>query len=188
MGSDKSRTENKKSGVKTSTKWIITAIMWAVLFSGSASLFSDVLLNRVNLLVAFILLILIILTGIIFDIIGIAVTSADEVPFHAKASKKIKGAKIAINLIRNAEKVSSFCNDVIGDVCGIISGSIGVIIVNKVVLLFPKINATIVSTLIGILITSMTVGGKAVGKGFAINSSNSIIMKVSRIINFFKKG
>jgi len=60
--------------------------------------------------------------------------------------------------------------------------------VNKVALLFPKINATIVSTLIGILITSMTVGGKAVGKGFAISSSNSIIMKVSRIINFFKKG
>ncbi|MDF2881052.1 MAG: hypothetical protein K0R54_1609 [Clostridiaceae bacterium] len=188
MGSDKARTENKKSGVKTSTKWIITAIMWSILFSGSASLFSDVLLNKVNLLVAIILLILVILTGIIFDIIGIAVTSADEVPFHAMASKKIKGSKVAIRLIRNAEKVSSFCNDVIGDVCGIISGSIGFIIVNKVLLLFHNINATIVSTLVGIVITSMTVGGKAIGKGFAINSSNNIIMKVSKIINFFKKG
>lgn len=188
MGNDKTKIENKKSGLKSSTKWIITAVMWAILFSGSASLFSGMLLSNVNLLVAFILLILIILTGILFDIIGIAVTSADEVPFHAMASKKIKGAKVAIRLIRNAEKVSSFCNDVIGDVCGIISGSIGAIILGKVVLIFSSINATMISILIGIIITAITVGGKAIGKGFAINSSNLIIMKVSKIINFFKKG
>lgn len=77
-------------------------------FSGSISLVSDVLLKNVNLLVAFIILIFIILIGIIFDIIGVAVTVSNETPFHAKAANKVPGAKLAVTFIRNAEKVSSF--------------------------------------------------------------------------------
>ena len=45
--------------------------------------------------------------------------------YHAMSSKKIKGAKKAVSFKKNADKVSSFCNDVIGDICGIISGSAG---------------------------------------------------------------
>lgn len=87
MGNKKVKSENKKGGSRSNTKWVITAVIWSMMLSGSTSLFSDVLLRKVNLLVAFVLLILIIIIGIMFDIIGVAVTAADEVPFHAMASK-----------------------------------------------------------------------------------------------------
>ena len=81
------------------------------------------LLRNVQVLVAFIILVVIILTGILFDIIGVAVTAADEKPFHSMSSRKLLGAKTSVALIRNASKLSNFCNDVIGDICGIISGA-----------------------------------------------------------------
>src|SRR5690554_1632429 len=70
-------------------------------------------------------LIVIIIIGVVFDIIGIAVTAASEVPFLSMASKKKRGAINAVRLIRKADQVSSFCNDVVGDICSIISGSAG---------------------------------------------------------------
>ena len=61
------------------------------------------------------MLILVIALGILFDIIGVAVTVADEKEFHAMATKKVKGSKCAIKLIRNSAKVANICADVIGD-------------------------------------------------------------------------
>ena len=182
MGS-KSKSNNKKSN----TRWLIIIIILSIIICGSISLLSDVLLKKVNILVAFIILIFIIVTGIIFDAIGVAVTAADEVPFHAMASKKIKGAKIAIKLIRNADKASSICNDVVGDVCGIVSGSIGFLIVDKIILILPHINATIITTAIGVLIGAFTIGGKSMGKNLAITKSNDILFRVCKIIYFLKK-
>ena len=63
--------------------------------------------------VAFFILLVIIFVGIIFDVVGMAVACADETPFHAMASRKIPGAQEAISLLRNAERVSSICNDVV---------------------------------------------------------------------------
>lgn len=180
---------NKSNGKrrKFNKKWLITVIIWSIIICGSFSLLSDMLLRRANLLVAFIILIIIILIGIIFDIIGVAVTVAIEIPFHSMSSKKNKEAKIAIKMIRNADKVSSFCNDVIGDVCGIVSGSIGFFIASKVFLIFSNINATMISTLIGVFIGALTVGGKSIGKTFALNNANEILIKVCKFIHIFKK-
>jgi CBS domain containing-hemolysin-like protein len=162
-------------------------ICLSIIICGSISLLSDVLLKKVNILVAFIILIFIMFIGIIFDMIGVAVTAANEIPFHAMASKKIKGAKVAIKLIKNADRTSSICNDVVGDVCGIVSGSIGILIVNKVALIFPHLNGTMVSMVIGVGIGAFTIGGKSLGKNVAINKSNDILFKVCKIIYFFKK-
>ena len=60
-----------------------------------------------SIIVSFIILLFIIFIGIIFDLIGMAVTAADEKPFHAKAAKKIPGAKQAIYLVR-ADRVAGF--------------------------------------------------------------------------------
>lgn len=184
---DKYKVIIKKNNSRIEKKWLVKIIMWTIVISSSISILSDSLLRKVNLLVAFIILILIILIGIFFDIIGVAVTAADETPFHAMASKKIPSARISIRMIKNADKVSSFCNDVIGDVCGIISGSVGAIILAKVILIFDKFNVTIVSALIGALVAAITVAGKATGKNFAIKNSNKIVYDVSKVVHFFKK-
>ena len=41
------------------------------------------------------------------------------------ASRKVKGASVAVKLKKSADKTSSFCCDVIGDICGVISGAAG---------------------------------------------------------------
>ena len=76
--------------------------------------------------VAFVVLVIII-TGVVFDVIGIAVTAADETPFNSMASKKIRARQSLAAAER--PQVSSFCNDVVGDICGVVSGVAGTSIV-----------------------------------------------------------
>ena len=132
--------------------------------------------------VAFLILLVIILIGIMFDIIGVAVTSADETPFHAMAARKVRGAKEAIWLLRRAERVSSICNDVVGDICGVVSGSasaaIAVQLLNKFEFSWPNL----VTLLMSSLVAGLTVGGKAIGKTFAVNSSTDIVFSVGKSI------
>ncbi|MCY6959971.1 hypothetical protein [Clostridium brassicae] len=196
MEKDKDKTERKNEKTRRKKKknsnklWIFIIVIWTIILSGSISFFSNLAMPKVNLTLAIVILIMIILIGIIFDVIGVAVTAANERPFHAMSSKKIKEAKIAIKLIRNADKVSNFCNDVIGDVCGVVSGAIGAAILSKIPIAATntnvKYNLFLAST-IGALIAALTVGGKALGKSFAMKNSKDIIFTVSKIIYAIKK-
>ncbi|MCY6483763.1 hypothetical protein OW763_05290 [Clostridium aestuarii] len=170
--------------------WIIKIVFWTIILSGSISFFANMILPNVNLILASIILICVISLGVFFDIIGVAVTAASEVPFHAMASKKISSAKIAVNLVRNADKVSNFCSDVVGDVCGVVSGSIGALILSQIILNMPNLNnmhVLLIGSLIGAVIAAATVGGKAAGKSFAIKKSNDIVFIVSKTIQVIKK-
>lgn len=184
----KKEKKSKNNKNKSEKKWILTIIMFTMVISGTVSLLSEATLSKVNIYLALIILFSIICLGVVFDIIGTAVTAGNEIPFHSMASKRIPEARLAVNLIRNASKVSNFCNDVIGDVAGIISGSVGVVIVEKINLIFPNINYVIIATLISAVIAAMTVGGKALGKKFAISQSNNIIFTVAKILYFVKRG
>ena len=124
--------------------------------------------------------------GIIFDIVGVAVTSGDEVAFHSMSSRKVKGGKIGVKLLKNTDKVASICCDVVGDVCGIVSGTSGVVIVALIIEL-TNINELLVSLLVTGIISALTIGGKAIGKGFAINKSKEIVTIVSKILSVFSK-
>lgn len=194
MESDSSRHNKKvknKDNKKKNTKealWTAKITIYTIIISGTASLLSESTLPMVNASLACIILVLIIFLGVIFDIIGTAVTAANEIPFHAMAAKKIKEAKIAVKMIRNASKVSNFCNDVVGDVCGIISGSVGVVIVAKILQLYPNGSEILIASGISAMIAGATVGGKAVGKKFAITNSNNILYAVAKIVYFIKRG
>ena len=52
-------------------------------------------LNKYGLLLV-ILNVSAIILGIIFDVVGVAMTSVDIAPFHAMNSKKKKGAKVKV--------------------------------------------------------------------------------------------
>ena len=135
------------------------------------------LVSNMNVLLLGSLLILIIFVGIMFDIIGVAILSCEEATFHAKASRKITGSKECIKLIKQANKASSICNDVIGDICGIVSGSISA---SLVILL---LDTPLMSILITALVSSVTVGGKAIGKKIAIEKSEEIVFLVGKFIS-----
>ena len=126
------------------------------------------------------------LLGIIFDIIGVAVTSADEKPFHSMAARKVPGALEAIRLLRNAERVSSICNDVVGDICGVVSGSASATIAAQILASFEFSWPRIVSLAMSALVAALTVGGKAIGKTFAINSCTTIVHSVGKVIYTFR--
>ena len=116
------------------------------------------------------------------DMIGVAVTAADPKPFHSMAAHKEKGAKAAIRLLQNANQVSSVCNDVVGDICGIVSGSTAAVIVTH---LQRDLSTTSVLISIGAtaLISGITIGGKALGKTVAINQCTSVVYRVARIMH-----
>mgnify|MGYP001194034713 CR=1 FL=1 len=185
MGRKKKLKQLKKEEKKlVNYRWIITVSLMAFFISMFFSFASELILPNTSFVIGILVLIIFILLGIIFDIIGIAVTSCDEKPFHSMSSRRVKGANVAVKFIKNADKVSSFCNDVIGDVCGIVSGTAGAFISTALVQKF-NFNQIVISLIITSVIAALTIGGKAIGKTFAINESNYIIYKFSKIVSFF---
>ena len=110
--------------------------------------------------------------GILFDIIGMAVSTASEEPFHAMEAKKISGAKESVSIIRSAQQISSVCNDVIGDIAGIISGAMTTAIVVSICAV-SKQNATLLNLIFAGVVAALMIGGKAAGKGIAIKNNNT---------------
>ncbi len=163
-------------------RWVVTIFFTTIAISGTISLISDEVMARSSLPVAFLILLVIILVGILFDIIGMAVASADEKPFHSMAARKVPGAQESIRLLRNAERVSSICNDVVGDICGVVSGSASATIAAQVISNFDFSWPQVVSLLMSALAAGLTVGGKAVGKTFAVNSCTKIVHTVGKMI------
>ena len=175
--SDASRKERSRT-----IRWVCTVFLVTLAVSGMISLISDEVMASSGLLAAFAILLGIVFLGIIFDIIGMAVATASEKPFHSMAARKVPGAQEAIRLLRNAERVSSICNDVVGDICGVVSGSasatIAALILTHVDTLWPRA----VSLGMSALVAGLTVGGKAIGKTIAVNSCTQIVHLVGRIL------
>jgi hypothetical protein len=166
--------------------WVIKIILLSFCLALVFDIIAEIAIPNVNIILGIIILILFIGIGILFDMIGVAVTAADETSFHSMASRKVKGANVAVKLKKNADKVSSFCNDVIGDICGIISGSVGVIISSALAHLinFNTFTVTLITTS---LIASITIGFKALCKSLAINKANIILYEFAKTIsNFYK--
>ncbi len=180
------RRKEKKDKAKPDVKWIIQIMLVAFLISFIFSFASELTLPNVNIIVGIIIVILFIILGLVFDMIGVAVTSADEKPFHSMNARKVRGADVAVKFKKNADKVSSFCNDVIGDICGIVSGSAGTMIAISLsgTLHMDKF---ILSLLVTAVIASFTIGGKAIGKSYAINKSNLILYEFAKCISYFYK-
>ena len=171
----------KKERNKT-IRWVVTIFLATIVISGTISLVSDEIMANSGMVMAFLILLAIVLIGIIFDIIGVAVTSADEKPFHSMAARKVPGAQDSIRLLRNAERVSSICNDVVGDICGVVSGSASATIAAQVLQNFEFTWPQMVSLLMSALVAGLTVGGKAIGKTFAMNSATTIVHSVGKLI------
>ena len=172
---------SKKERNKT-IRWVVTIFFVTIFVSGTISFASDALMASSTMLVAFIILLAIVLLGIVFDIIGVAVTSADERPFHSMAARKVPGAQESIRLLRNAERVSSICNDVVGDICGVVSGSASATIAAQILNNFEFTWAQMIPLLMSALVAGLTVGGKAIGKTFAMGSCTKIVHGVGKII------
>lgn len=171
-----------KKEEKKSNNWVITVAITTFLLSLFFSYISNTAITKLTIIPGIIVLIAVILIGILFDLIGVSVTIAKEEEFHARASKKIRGAKTAIKLIRNSAKVSNFCADVIGDICGVLSGAISAIIALKLTESYGMSQSF--QFVVSALVASLTVSGKALTKEFAKKNANKILAVVTKVINF----
>ena len=178
----KTHSDASKKERSRTIRWVVTVFLVTLVVSGMISLISDEVMASSGLLAAFAILLGIVFLGIIFDIIGMAVATASEKPFHSMAARKVPGAQEAIRLLRNAERVSSICNDVVGDICGVVSGSasatIAALILTHVDTVWPRA----VSLGMSALVAGLTVGGKAIGKTTAVNSCTQIVHLVGRFL------
>lgn len=178
------KTTKEKKNKLIDWNWILVVSIVAFLLSLLFSFIGETVIPNVHLVISIILLLVFILLGIIFDIVGVAVTVADISTFNSMASKKVKGADLAVRFIKNSNKVSSFLNDVVGDVCGVVSGSTGIAIALQLNAAF-NVNLLIVTLLITAIVSTLTIGGKAIGKSFAINKGNEILYGFVRVIHVF---
>jgi CBS domain containing-hemolysin-like protein len=166
--------------------WVIKIVLATFLISLVFSSFSEAIITNVSGYIGIVVIFLFIFIGALFDMIGVAVASSDEKPFHSMSAKRVRGSKMAVTLIRNAPKVSSFCNDVIGDISGIVSGSAGVTIAIKISNMMD-IDIILTTLIVTSLIAALTIGTKALGKSFAINKSNYIVYEFAKLLSFFYK-
>jgi len=171
-------------------RWAVKMFLLSLCLSSIFSLISQTIMSSLGIIMSILIICLFIFISIVFDMIGIAITSCSEEFFEAKERENIPGATIALSMCKNSEKVCSFCADVIGDICGILSGAGGACVILS---LSSTINnptlMVIISTLVSAFIAGITIFGKACMKGKAIKNSNKIILKVGKILEkiFFRK-
>lgn len=183
---DEPKKQDKKRKQKTNKKWLLTVTTISFSISFILSLISELIIPNTVITVSIFLVLIFIFIGVIFDIIGLSVATADEKIFHSMATKNVKGAKQAIKLINKKDRVSSFLNDVVGDICGVISGSCGLAISIKLASIVGT-NQILTTIIITSIISALTIGGKAFGKTIAINNCNEIVFEFSKFLNIFTK-
>lgn len=164
-------------------RWVVTIMTVSFVLSVVMSYISNEALNSAGTVLSFVVLFFFIGLGIVFDMIGVAATSGTEKEFHSMAAHKVRGAREAVWMVRNAEKVSSICNDVVGDICGIISGATGALIVAHITSGVSAGLKVVVSLLITGLVSALTIGGKAAGKGIAVMCSSKVLALCGRVLS-----
>lgn len=184
--SSKQKKEDDKQVKKPQKRntWFVKALFLTLILSFTFSLISELVIGNAPLAVAYLLIVLLVVIAVVTDMIGTAAAACDIEPFLAMSARKVKGSKMAVRLAKNAEKVSSVCADIIGDICGIVSGACGSAIVVKQ---FVDGTSIFVSVLFSAVIAAITVSGKAFGKTYAMTNSNKIIFAVARVLSVFKK-
>lgn len=175
-----------KFKIKPDWKWTLTIFGSTIGISAMMSFLSSEMLSGSGMAVSFGVLFAIILIGIVFDIIGVAVTAAEERPFHSMAAKKQPEGHVAIRLLRKADRVSSFCNDVVGDICGIVSGAAAAVIAANALTNAAETTEVFLQLGLSALVAGMTVGGKSLGKSVAMGNSTLIVYTAAKIIYTFE--
>ena len=181
------RSRDKKNKKKGNTGWVVTAFLMSFIISAILSAVSDKVVDVLPIIAATAVLIGIIALGIMFDIIGLAVTTADIKPFNSMAARRLKTGQKAVWLVNNAEKVSSFCNDIVGDIAGVVSGATGAGIAVKLFTSMDSDIAFLLTLALTSLISAVTVGGKAMGKSFAIKHNTNIVTFAAKVLCGFRK-
>ncbi len=174
----------KKKGIRF---WALKIFFITLIISSAFSVVSEVFLAELSSAPAVLVLLLIIAIGVLFDIVGVAFASCAQTPFISMASRKVDSAQSSLRLLKNADVVSNICNDVIGDICGIVSGAAGAAIAVKFSFLSGDESSMWVGIAISAIIAAVTVSGKAAGKTIAMKNNVKIVATMGKIAAVFSR-
>ena len=177
----------KKKSNNSNIKWVIQAVLFTFVLSTIFNAGSTVMLEDVSIIVKILVLVFIIFFGVVVGMIGMAALAADETPFHSMAARKVKGSDEALSIIRNRDKVSNFCCDIIGGICGIVSGSSAAFISVRIVDAYPNLNSIAITLAIMGTVAALSVGSNAVATTYATENANDITYFTARFIRTFKR-
>lgn len=177
----------KSKGNQSQRRWVVSATVWSFVLAVVISIITRLLLEAIySLVVSFFILVAVIAFGIVFDLVGTAAAAAEQAPLNAKAARKKYGARRAVDLVQQADRVASICNDIVGDISGIVSGTLAAVIILRLAEAKPLLPVELYGgVLLTALVAALTVGGKAWGKNIAINRSTEIILFTGRILTRF---
>lgn len=183
---NKNNKKVKKQNVRST--WPYKVFVIALTLSLCFSILSEMVLGKAGIAIAILVIVVFVALAIITDMIGVAAASCTKEPFMAMCSKKVRGAKEGLMLVRNADKVSSVCADVVGDVCGILSGAAGASIVAKISIdTQDAMFAVLIASLVSAIIAGVTIFGKALCKRRAMDNCTAIILRVGKLFSLFTK-
>ncbi len=179
--------KNKKN--RLAVRWVLAIFLWTFILAAVLGFMAQFMVNVLHsYFLSFLILAAVVLLGVIFDLIGTAAAAADIAPLNAKAARRVFGARRGAYLVQHADQVANFCNDVVGDISGIVSGTLVAMIVLRLIASWPYDRAELYAgILLTALVAAFTVGGKAWGKNLAINRSTEVILIVGKIITRLEK-
>ncbi|MDR3216512.1 MAG: Mg2+ and Co2+ transporter CorB [Clostridiaceae bacterium] len=189
---ENARAEAKKASrprvkpLKKKEHWALKITLISFPLTIFVTFLSD-LVGSGSIVVIALLLLFLVLANVLFDGIGVAVTACDPAPLASMAARKIHGAKIALKLVKNAEKVSNICSDVIGDIFGIVSGTCSLLIVLKILRFTSETYQQLLTIMISGVVGALTIGGKAYMKNVAISNSRNFVLFIARILAVFNR-
>ncbi|MDR0850298.1 MAG: hypothetical protein LBN07_02305 [Christensenellaceae bacterium] len=167
-------------------KWIIKITILTLCLALFAGIISEMILSRTNMVFAVIILLIFLFVNIVFDMIGLAFAACPQDKLIDLRNQNVSGSSVALRLSGISEKVSSFCSDVVGDICGILSGAAGSAIAIKIIIRSDSLEVLLAAG-ISATVAGLTVFGKALCKRLAIYKSLSVVLFVGRFISMFKR-
>lgn len=165
---------------KSSWRWTYKVLILSICLSIVFSIVSQSLFPALPITLSVFIIFFFIAVSVIFDMVAVAITSLelDKLELH----KDEKHYKTVLKLFLNREKVSSFCGDVVGDICGILSGAGGVSLVLNMHISDPSIDF-LVTCLVSSLIAGITIFGKAIMKSYSVTNCESVVFNTAKLLN-----
>lgn len=166
---------------KNNLHWAFKTFVLSIFLSIAFSVVSQSLLPNLSIFLSLFIIAFFIVFSVAFDMISVAVTSIkiEQIYKH----KGEKGYQTAVKLCENTEKVSSFCGDVVGDICGILSGAGGVSLVLNMHI-YDETLYFLATCLVSSIIAGLTIFGKAVMKNYSVEKCENVVMKTAGIMEF----
>lgn len=167
--------------MKNNLKWSVKILFFSFFLSFFFSFISQSLFPTLSIPLSIFIIFFFVGVSVVFDMVAVGVTSINIEKLEKY--KNEKGYATAVNLCKNTEKVSSFCGDVVGDICGILSGAGGVSLVLNVSIRDSNV-FFITTCLVSSLIAGLTIFGKAILKRYSVDNCEKVVLFTAKVLDF----